>query len=69
MFALADDRHPVRARAPSPLEAELQLICEMRRRVVESPELNFTSVVVRALVEEEIPRLVQLVQRSVAAEP
>jgi hypothetical protein len=64
MYAVVDHELPPPPPAADALARELRRIMELRASAVESRELLYSSPVVRALIEEEIPRLISLCTRS-----
>lgn len=63
MYAVIDQDLPPRSPAQDALTRELRRIMELRAHAVESRELLYSSPLIRALVEDEIPRLVSLAAR------
>jgi hypothetical protein len=63
MYAVIDHDLPRRAGTQDALTRELRRILELRGHAIESRELLYSSPVIRALIEEEIPRLVSLCTR------
>lgn len=63
MYAVIDHDLPPRAGAHDALTKELRRIMELRGHAIDSRELLYSSPVIRALIEEEIPRLVSLCAR------
>jgi hypothetical protein len=63
MYAVIDHELPARPGVPDALTRELRRILELRGDAIESRELLYSSPLIRALIEEEIPRLVSLCAR------
>jgi len=63
MYAVIDHDLPVRTATPDAITRELRRIMELRGDAIASRELLYSSPVIRALIEEEIPRLVSLCAR------
>ena len=63
MYAVIDHDLPPRAGTQDALARELRRIMELQGHAIESRELLYSSPLIRALVEEEIPRLVSLCAR------
>ena len=63
MYAVIDHDLPPRAGRQDALARELRRIMELREHAIESRELLYSSPLIRALIEEEIPRLVSLCAR------
>lgn len=63
MYAVVDHDLPPRPAREDALRKELLRIMELRDSAVESRELLYSSPVIRALIEDEIPRLVSLCVR------
>lgn len=61
MYSVMDPELPPHAGAQDALTRELRRIMELRGHAIDSRELLYSSPVVRALIEEEIPRLVSLI--------
>lgn len=64
MYAVIDHDLPSPAPAHDALARELRRIMELRGHAIDSRELLYSSPVVRALIEQEIPRLVSLCARQ-----
>lgn len=62
MHSLADfECGPARPRPLHPVAADLAGTLELRRKALESKELDYSSPMVRLLIEDEIPRLVGMI--------
>ena len=61
MYAVVDHDLPLRPATADALTRELRRILELRASEVESRELLYSSPVIRALVEDGIPRLISLI--------
>lgn len=64
MYAVIDHELPPPAHAHDALTRELRRIMELRGHAIDSRELLYSSAVIRALIEDEIPRLVSLCARQ-----
>lgn len=63
MYAVIDHDLPSRPGAQDALTRELHRIMELRGDAIGSRELLYSSPLIRALIEDEIPRLVSLCAR------
>ena len=64
MYAVLDPGLPPHAGTQDALTRELRRIMELRGHAIDSRELLYSSPIIRALIEDEIPRLVSLAARQ-----